>query len=328
MYKHEFTCQLLTRGAAGTFPSRMLPDKDCEGRNRWMNGLRRIPQIAGIAVMLIGALFQVGCSKSDAAKLVQFAEKGDLHAFQAEINKGFDAKEWNTGAGQFDTTPLHAAAHLPSAAIVCVLLDRGMNPQIHVKDGTSPMDVAIVSGSSEVVTELLKRGVSADAPLRDDKTPLTLAVLAGNTNIIKLLLRSGTDVNRVTGEYNSRMTPLALAAGLGNAEIVELLIAAGARVNVPVSDGISPLDSVVFNKEPDMKMISLLVKHGAEAQFTTVSYAREHLGKKAATALLASIHNPIVQRVTRDTACKDCPIPKNELVDLIMKLGAEKNKER
>jgi len=290
------------------------------GRRLWTLSLKAL--IAAACVFGLSSL--AGCSKADPSKLIELSEKPDVKAFQAEINKGFDAKPWNTGAGQVSMTPLHAAALGGSVAIVRLLLDRGMNPQLHMQDGTTPVEIAIVKGSSDIVEELLKRGVDANSILKNDMTPLSLAATAGQGDIVKLLLGSGADVNKLSGDFSHKMTPLAVAAISKNPDIADMLITAGAHVNTSVGEGMSPLQSAIFSQDPNPQMIALLLKYGAEADFTTVSYAREHLGKTMATTLLASIRNPVVQRVTRDTACKDCPIPQNALVDLIMRMGREK----
>ena len=276
--------------------------------------------------LCVSLIFLLGCSKSDPAKLIQFAKSGDVSAFDAEISKSFDPKTWNEGDGQWSDTPLHAAASKGSGPIVRTLLERGIIPKLRLSNGMTAMDIAISRGSTDVVSELLKHGFDANGAVGAVEkgavpwmTPLTLAAMMGQAGIVKLLLASGADINKVAGEIPNQHPAICFAASAHHPEVVEVLLGSGATAGLDALQ--AALFSENFNESTDLKTIVLLLKHGAQADFICVSHAREKYGKNLATLLLASVGNPLAQRVLRDTACKDCPIPRNDLVDTVMRLS-------
>jgi ankyrin repeat protein len=100
------------------------------------------------------------------------------------------------------------------------------------KYGQTPLWMAAVGGHEAVVKLLLEKGVDPNlkptSGYSDGRTPLSIAAAVGHEKVVKLLLANdGVDLN--SKDNNSR-TPLSIAAANGHGAVVKLLLEKGAEL--------------------------------------------------------------------------------------------------
>lgn len=278
---------------------------------------RVVSSLGFLLALITYAAITAGCSKANPNKLLQTAKAGDVNGFSRELAKGFDPQTLYASNEHWDDTPFHEAAATGSTPILELLLDRGVMPDLQLANRVTAMELAIDRNHPAIVEKLLARGADPNREMSEYLTPLAAAAMTGNVPITKLLVAHGAQVNKITGEIPNRLTPLACASSV---QIAEILIAAGAKVNVPAGMGLSPLDAAIYSTPPKRDVVLLLIKHGARAEGPSLQTAREKLGREVAEMLLANEKNPAEQRIKRDVFCKDCRIPKNSLVDALMRM--------
>lgn len=118
-------------------------------------------------------------------------------------------------------TPLYRAVRAIDLAGAQLLLDRGANPSLSIKDGSTPMMAAAglgaPRGGDEEVTEAGDRNDPID--------------------VMKALIAKGANVNAAN---DAGMTPLHYAAQRGSDRIVEFLASQGARFDLKNKQGRTP----------------------------------------------------------------------------------------
>ncbi|MEP6756875.1 MAG: ankyrin repeat domain-containing protein [Chthonomonadales bacterium] len=133
---------------------------------------------------------------------------------------------------------------------VCkALLDKGADPNLTPKEGSSPLSNAITGDSSrgtadivKVVNLLLQHHADVNASDGDATPPLALAVRRRLGDVVNILLRHGAKINyQDKGGYTS----LYYAAARGNTDIVTILLTAGADPTIASSTGVLPIDGAV-----------------------------------------------------------------------------------
>ena len=191
--------------------------------------------------------------------------------------------------------PIHDAAKSGDIAGVQAELDKGVNVDAKMRDGSTSLHLAAFYNRKEVVKLIMSEGAEINTIIDGQlhgagrrikgKTPLDLAVEKKHTEIANLLRKHGgkhgTINDAVAGGYiqaveehlaagadvNSKdwygYTPLHIAAARNSPiEIAELLLANGADVNTKYKDGETPLDWAILNDETETA--DLLRKHGGK----------------------------------------------------------------
>ena len=130
---------------------------------------------------------------------------------------------------------LHCAVTLDRREMVKLLLDKGCDPDIRSKSGTTG---------------------------HNDGTALLAAAFWGRPEIAATLIQRGAKVNATAAKG---VVPLHEAARMGQIEIAELLLKHGADVNAKDQDGTTPLDWATSYKEIT-EMMKLLRKHGGQTK--------------------------------------------------------------
>ena len=111
-------------------------------------------------------------------------------------------------------------------------MDRGADPNLRTKDGSSALIVASNRGYTTIVEMLLKNDANLDAAT-DGSTATMCACIRGFKDIAFLLLEADKDFDAVNSKG---WTPLMLAADKGCFQIINRLIKMGANVNAKSSD--------------------------------------------------------------------------------------------
>lgn len=136
-----------------------------------------------------------------------------------------------------------------------ILLDRGADPSVRIKDDTE-----------------IHQGMTAAWLKEAGATPLLRAALCGDLTVVRLLLAHKADPSIPTFDHT---TPLMVASGVGWAEgmlreysedqtfeVVKLLVDLGADVNAANDHGITALHGAGFKGAN--KVVQFLVDHGAK----------------------------------------------------------------
>ena len=188
------------------------------------------------------------------------AASGNLAGVQAELDKGVDVNEANSGF--YNLAPLHYAAGYGYKELAELLIAEGADVDAKTTTGGTPLFNA-VGNNKEIVELLIANGADVNAQVvpgphefNVGDTPLDFS---GTSEIIDLIRKHGG----MTGvELRSGMTPLHQAARDGHKEIVEQLIDKGADVNAKAEFGETPLHAAVSNDHKEIA--ELLIKEGAD----------------------------------------------------------------
>ncbi|XP_044193731.1 ankyrin repeat domain-containing protein 61-like isoform X1 [Thunnus albacares] len=228
--------------------------------------------------------------------------------------------------------PLHLAASYRRVQSMQSLMSAGADPEIRdqlgrttlhllisawpsilttwLKPGSKLQTAAIgVCGQAEACLRLLcEHGVNISAEVEGEshQTALHLSVSYAALSAVQILTSYGADVNAVD---SSGMTPLHMAAGILHKDIIAILIRQGADINMGVKhSGNTPLHLAVVamamktskTLEEDISCISELLEGGAEP---------DAVNKAGMTPLQEA-----------------CSMGNKELVDLLLRYGANINK--
>lgn len=162
-------------------------------------------------------------------------------------------------------TPLYEAARLKFSEIVCMLLERGADPN-GGKKKLSVLHAAMSRHNAEeelfdAVRALIEAGADIEFTFADMR-PLEVAVAYCSVKMVKILLKAGADVlcYNTYGE-----TILHLAAFCVNPPAVRVLIKAGADCDAPDSQERTPLHKAV--EAGVMEPIDTMLKAGANPNY-------------------------------------------------------------
>ncbi|XP_062298935.1 ankyrin repeat domain-containing protein 61-like [Scomber scombrus] len=228
--------------------------------------------------------------------------------------------------------PLHLAASYRRVQSMQSLLSAGADPEIRDQLGRTTLHL-VISTWPNILTSWLKPGskfqtavinvrrqaesclqllcehgvnISAEVEGESQQTALHLSVSYAAVSAIQILASYGADVNAVN---RGGMTPLHMAAGILHKDIIASLIRQGADINTGVKhSGNTPLHLAVVavamktrkTMEDDISCISELLERGAEPD------AVNNDG-------MTPLHEA-------------CSMGNTELVDLLMRYGANMNK--
>lgn len=121
-------------------------------------------------------------------------------------------------------TPLHRAMKATDLTVVRLLLDKGANPSVALKDGSTPLMMAAGMGARRVAS---------------DEDVIEKAGTADPLDAVKTLLDAGAEIDTQNDLGN---TALHYAALTGATRIVEYLVGKGAKLDVYNYAGQTPVD--------------------------------------------------------------------------------------
>ena len=164
-------------------------------------------------------------------------------------------------------TPLHRASKSGRRGcldIVRLLLDHGVNVNVHYDDRNTPLHFAAAEGHLEIVRLLLEHKADVGSLNGKGSTPLHRASAGrrdGCIDIVRLLLDHDANVNI---HDNHRNTPLHFAVSKGSLEVVRMLLEHKADVNALNEEGSTPLHRAFEHWRGDI--VWLFVNHGADVK--------------------------------------------------------------
>lgn len=200
------------------------------------------------------------------------------------LDHGADVNALNQG----QVTPLYKAVAGDHLALAELLVRRGADAG---RGDHSPLFLAAANGSEEMVRFLLENHASPQVKETYDNqhnvtTPLHVAVIKNNLPLAACLLKFKADPNATE---LGQATPLHLAVALGEISLAELLLKKGAdpnrlaqNVNGAGYNGVTPLMLVLQPSFFNRAMAALLVRHGANVNFTIKNDANRTLLHQAA----------------------------------------------
>jgi ankyrin repeat protein len=184
-------------------------------------------------------------------------------------------------------SPLELAAFYDSKGdSMRLLLDKGAQANVRDKSGATALEAAANSNDLGGTRLLLEHGADVNNTDLGGFTPLMAAAGCGyaNAEMVKLFVKSGAKVNTVTVDklgqvlngplLLGRLTPLQIAATTTYGA-AEALVQAGADVNAEDVRKATPLVFAVANDHPDLRVIKLLITHGAKIE-PAVAYAKRY----------------------------------------------------
>jgi len=176
------------------------------------------------------------------------------------------------------TTPLMAASHQSSEALVACLLSNEADPKKSNKQGLTALHFAVNNGTClPIIQLLLEAGGNPLAISATGITPLHLCCKHGNLDILKLMvLHDYTLIHHIDQKGQSF---LHTASRHGNFEIVKELLAQGLKTRSQDSFGFNPLHLACANGS--IETVELLLETGLygnmqrQERFTKVDITKE-----------------------------------------------------
>jgi ankyrin repeat protein len=155
---------------------------------------------------------------------------------------------------------------------VRLLIERGANVNaVASLTGRTPLLVAAGRpGSAPIIRLLLERGADPKARDKKGETTLTRAAFSGDPEILRLLAGRGVDVNeRVEIDKDFHLTALMIAAFQQHTKLMEMLLARGADSKFHNSLGFSALNTgTSFH---DFTPFRMLIAKGGDPQQRSIS---------------------------------------------------------
>lgn len=137
----------------------------------------------------------------------------------------------------YGQTALHNAA-FSHDAVVELLIEKGADCSARDKAGQTALHHAAHSGNEAVVRLLLKKGTKFSDVDNKGDTPLHRATWGGFEGVARLLLEEGANFSALNYEYE---TALHIAANLGYDGVVRLLLEKGTNASTTDINGYTPL---------------------------------------------------------------------------------------
>lgn len=211
------------------------------------------------------------------------AKKGYMDTVQLLVDRGATPK----GADQAGVSVLCRAASKGETAIAAYLIEKGANVNHCDKNGMAPLHYAVENRHEEVARLLVEKGANVNARTSTGATVLHKAVITANMSTVKYLLSKGagthwkendtgfTALHRaVKGDPASankkgqgQKIPEALKIE-NDVAVAKVLLEHGADINAVDANGEVALKMAV--KEKLIKMIVLLIQHGARTDVGTI----------------------------------------------------------
>lgn len=113
---------------------------------------------------------------------------------------------------------------------VNTLLERGADPSVKGKKGSTPLHFATSRGNEEIVKILLQHSkVNVNVKDVSGKTALHMACCEGHSKVCQLLLNYGADIKAVSAD---KTTPLHSAILNGHSEVARMILNRGKRCSI------------------------------------------------------------------------------------------------
>ncbi len=205
-----------------------------------------------IGKMLIGKGADVNEHKDVTSEPIEIALDNENTGFATLLTEnGVDIKSKTRAL-------LNWAAKYNKPKSVKWLIETGYNINEEDYSNKTVLFEAVENGSFEVARSLIELGANVNTTDKAKKSPLYYAVEKGDIEMARLLLENGTIVNN---DIEGGNAPIHIATNNNKAAIVDLLLT---RDNISAT-------SLLTHARGDIETIKVLVKHGADINFVTMS---------------------------------------------------------
>ena len=217
------------------------------------------PELAAFVLDHTG--FRLDQTNEQGLRPIDFARRLDVLTFAVERQPGLilNAKLLNGDHS------IHRFAREGRFDIVAHLLDRGADPSLVGREGSSVLHQAVASGNVALAGLLLDRGAALEARNITNQRPLHWAASAGRLDMVKLLVQRGakldvkTNKNFITIQTH---TPLYLAIEQGHVDVATYLVEQGASVDV-ICDATGDTALTAACRGNHVELVRLLLARGA-----------------------------------------------------------------
>lgn len=157
-------------------------------------------------------------------------------------------------------TPLHIACGRPgNAEMVGYLIDGGADKNATASSGSfSPLHIAASVGNADIVCVLAEKGAALEQLAAHGLTALMAAAQHGHADVVEVLIKAGANINHSSA---NGVMALHLSSSEGHIETVEALIAGGADIDRATDTGYTAIEFSAFHGQH--KTSQLLAMHGA-----------------------------------------------------------------
>jgi len=255
----------------------------------------------------------------------------------------------------FPCTALQLATKRDSLGLVELLLDRGADLDMTLEDMArvcfhTPIQIAALGGNLKIVELLLSRGAASNEFRWRESSAFQTAVISGNSQLVKMLLDRGADINTMQNKRYG--CPLECAIRVKSISLIEMLLSHGADIDHRGRPGANtPLQSAAMVE--NVEMVQRLLQLGADANApaprshmrdeaandsrTALQWAAENGNSQLCQVLVKAGADPNVAPAMSYNKRHICGITSlaaavssnnHQVVDLLLKHGAEANDER
>lgn len=218
------------------------------------------------------------------------ANEGSSEAVQYLLEQGADIN----AVDRFGSTPLMYAGLQGGDTIAQLLLEKGAKIDLRDNHGSTALMYAAWGGHSEIVSTLVSAGASVNARNRAGSTALFDAAIGGHAKTVRTLLELGADpgirdrtgatiFSRVKAEEKivkvllrhdpalytgkSALEGLVQLIREDKLELVRIFLEKDVSLNATTKKGFTPLAAACAQKNPDTKIVRLLLNQGADPNY-------------------------------------------------------------
>ncbi len=213
--------------------------------------------------------------------------------------------------------------------IVEGLLEKGVNPNSMLEDGTTPLIYAAQSGSFQICKLLVSKGAIINYKPATGYTALIAAIRGGYSQIVEFLIEKGADIN-LTDDMGR--TAFIYAAANGDSIMCEKLLSLNANLSLKDNTGTNALMVTIINRR--LKLATMLLEKGIDANTSDVDGVTPMMVAVAnndydAIELLLKYGADINRKSRHKETVLTIAIEKNDeaLVRYIVKKGANVNQK-
>lgn len=222
---------------------------------------RLAPRLLGAMLLAVTFAVTLAACAPPPANLFRLVNQRNYQQTERALQS--DATRVNTRDRLMGFAPLHFAARNGDARMVTLLLSKGADPKLKLRDGRTALHLAAEKHATGAVKALLAGGAPLEAQDQRHFTPLWSALAGGARHVAKILLARGA---RVVNP-GAAVTSLRLAVEHGLLELAQLLIAKGVDVSARSRDGRQAIH-LAAGKTGAAKLIALLLEKGVKVNAT------------------------------------------------------------
>lgn len=200
-----------------------------------------------------------------AGELVRAITLGDIEEIQKVLNKYKKLRpDLSTTITSDGTTALHFIARWHRQTILEMILEPGIEINVHDNDGATPLQTAFLHNNLDTAKCFIEYGadVNESSSIKTGAKIIHKMVTTGRLNAANILIECGASIN--SADKMGR-TPLHLAMIRNDPSMAKLLLEKGAEIDACDHNGINSLHLSIIYQHPDIT--KLLIQYNANISF-------------------------------------------------------------